>query len=107
MDATGEWAVRFPGHGGVVFCLVMAGTCIFQTVGRDPQGLVEGDFLLMNGPAEWTLGDKQATHPRDYAKVDGGEDVQVVCIGDGACALPHAGVRRPLFLRRDELAFVG
>ncbi len=83
MDATGDWAVRFPAADGVVFCLVGQGGCVFQTATAAPRRLSEGDFLLMTRPSEWTLGRDEGSAPSEFHEVYAGPGAQTTYLGDG------------------------
>lgn len=56
LEARGPWRIDFPGHDGIVFCLVLQGGCLLRT-GDTDERLSEGSFLFMRAPAPWSLGD--------------------------------------------------
>jgi len=66
MEVTGDWAIRFPASSGVVFAMVAKGRCVFQTSGREPREMRDGDFLLMWAPCDWILGRDEASTPHDF-----------------------------------------
>src|ERR1700749_2239593 len=74
LEARGNWGVRFPPNGGVVFSLVTSGRCIFQMNGQEASLLSEGDFLILAQPAEWSLGRDIDSVPvaYDHARVETG-----------------------------------
>ena len=77
LDARGDWAVSFPGATGVAFSLVAQGSCVFQSSGREPQPLSEGDFLLQSEPQAWSLGRAVGTPSvvYDHARVQTGGEI--------------------------------
>ena len=83
LEARGDWGVRFPANSGVVFSMVASGRCVFQTAGREPQTLREGDFLLLAQPPVWSLGRDAGSTPRDFdpAKID--PEARLTRIGEG------------------------
>ena len=83
LEARGDWAVRFPANSGVVFSMIASGRCVFQTAGREPQTLREGDFLLLAQPPVWSLGRDAGSIPRDFdpAKID--PEARLTRIGEG------------------------
>lgn len=54
-EASGDWAMRFPAHSGVAFCLVAEGHCRFEVPGAKPEPLEKGDFLLLAAPPLWVV----------------------------------------------------
>ncbi|MES2531403.1 MAG: AraC family transcriptional regulator [Pseudomonadota bacterium] len=75
-ECAGDWAIRFPANGGVVFCLVAAGACQLQIAGMDERSLAEGDFVLLAGPPVWTLSDGAPVAPIDMQTARSVQPVQ-------------------------------
>lgn len=65
LEATGDWAIRFPANDGVVFTYILDGRCVFRTGDRIEQ-LRPGDFVLLVHPPVWVLGSDDACEPIDY-----------------------------------------
>lgn len=53
--ARGNWAIRYPANGGVVFCLIASGSCWLDLPSAPARRLDEGDFLLLTAPPDWVL----------------------------------------------------
>jgi len=66
LEARGDWAIRFPANDGVVFSFVASGHCVFQAQDHETRMLSEGDFLILAGPPEWTLGHRLDSVPIAY-----------------------------------------
>lgn len=56
LEARGPWRIDFPGHDGIVFCLVIQGDCLLRAQGA-AEWLSEGSFLFLREPPAWSLGD--------------------------------------------------
>jgi AraC-like DNA-binding protein len=86
LEASGDWAIRFPANDGVVFSLVTEGTCIFQVADRAPRILYPGDFLLLASPPDWTLGATATAVPVDYQTPDPDRPAVLAAPGEGGPA---------------------
>jgi len=65
LDASGDWAIRFPANDGVVFSYIVAGGCVFSMDDRR-EVLRAGDFIMLVRPNTWTLGNDAETPAFDY-----------------------------------------
>jgi AraC-like DNA-binding protein len=54
-EAAGDWALGFPAHSGVAFCLVAAGGCWLELPDQAARRLEAGDFVLLAAPPAWRL----------------------------------------------------
>ncbi len=94
MEVDGDWAIRFPASSAVVFAMVAKGRCVFQTAGRAPCEMREGDFVLLNAPSTWTLGRDRASKPRDLLAARGRSAKKVVAgLGHAAATTRILGGR--------------
>jgi AraC-like DNA-binding protein len=55
MEGHGDWGVAFPASAAVVFVAVQAGQAVAQCEGGRLQRLGQGDVLVLNAPAAWSL----------------------------------------------------
>jgi len=83
LHARGDWAIRFPANRSVVFSLVAQGLCVFQTAGRAPKLMGEGDFVLMTAPGVWSLGRDAGSIPIDF-RADAVPEGRPAVLGDPA-----------------------
>jgi AraC-like DNA-binding protein len=65
-QAAGNWAIRFPGHTGVAFCVIAAGSCRLGLPGQSPHLLDGGDYVLLAAPPPWTLSGGARTVAIDF-----------------------------------------
>jgi AraC-like DNA-binding protein len=65
LEANGDWAIRFPALGEIVFSFVVSGTCV-ATIDEREEILSAGDFMLLVRPGTWILGSGAATSAIDY-----------------------------------------
>jgi AraC-like DNA-binding protein len=65
-EQAGDWTLRFPGHAGMSFCLIAAGSCRLEMAGHQPRLLDQGDYLLLAAPPAWTLGHAEAVTSVDF-----------------------------------------
>jgi AraC-like DNA-binding protein len=86
LEASGDWAIRFPANDGVVFSLVTGGTCVFQVADRPPRTLHPGDFVLLASPPDWTLGATATAIPVDYRTPDPDRPAILAAVGEGGAA---------------------
>jgi len=85
LEATGDWAFRFPAITGIAFCLVAAGRCRFQVGRRAARPLEAGDYVLLTAPPSWSLAGGKPVTPVDAERVRAGSArrARVVRPGDG------------------------
>ena len=83
VEGRGRWAIRFRGNGHVKFGIVASGTCVLTGVGP-PRELVQGDFLLLAAPPEFTFVGAANAEPVGDDEVLSRTSGTVITLGTGA-----------------------
>ncbi len=83
MHGRGDWAVRFPKEGNVVFGLIAAGSCYLDFPSLEPRCMRAGDFLLMNAPPSWVPRNGAGVAPVDFELMQDEPSASVFSFGRG------------------------
>ena len=80
--ASGDWAIRFPDEGGIVFGLLDSGTCRLEAPGLGFRPLQSGDFLLLAAPRSWVLRSGNEARAVELEALDPDRSKRSICVGD-------------------------
>lgn len=84
LDAYGDWALQFSGHGGLSFCMVVRGNCQIQLPGEQRKDLGEGDLVLLSAPSGWVLTHGDHARLENFETMYAGADGRAACVGESS-----------------------
>ncbi|MGK3987263.1 AraC family transcriptional regulator [Sorangium sp. So ce136] len=81
-EASGDWALAFPGKARLKFVALLRGRCWMLLPDHPPEALTEGDVFLI-GDTPYTVASDPAIEPVDGAPFYAQPDHDVLRLGDG------------------------